>query len=148
MKHRIALAFIAGAAASSGLRALAESPAAAVVRHVDEAPVRTHPKGVARVRTLAAPADGTQSAFLAVLELDAGAGVPEHRDPTEEYVYVLEGGGTITIDGRAHALRPGHAVFMPANAQVSFQASADGPTRVLQVFAPAGPEAKYGAWVE
>lgn len=144
----ILASFAGGVLTATAFSALADdaAPPRGRVVHVDEAPVRTHPKGVARVRTLASPADGTQHAFVAVLEMDAGAGVPQHRDPTEEYVYVLEGGGTITIDGQAHAIAPGHLVYMPADSEVSFQGTADGPTRVLQVFAPAGPERKYDAW--
>ena len=84
-------------------------------------------------------------AFVGRLELAAGAAVPEHRDATEEYIVVLQGGGTMHIDGLAHTIAAGDAVYMPANALVSFT-NGPKPTVAIQVFAPPGPEAKYDAW--
>ena len=83
---------------------------------------------------------------ISYVEIKPGQVLPKHYHPGEEYIYVLEGGGEITIDGRAFPLSPGSGVFMPANAEVSFKATQDGRTRVLQVFAPRGPESKYDAW--
>ena len=45
-----------------------------------------------------------ENAFLGKLEMAPGGEVPEHRDPTEEYIHILEGGGVFTIDGRTHRL--------------------------------------------
>ncbi len=86
-----------------------------------------------------------ENAFLGHLEIAGGAGVPEHRDPTEEYIYVLEGGGTISIEDQTFQIGPGDTVFMPANAKVSFS-NGDATMRAIQVFA--GPESadKYEAW--
>lgn len=145
---RTAVVFVAGLGLGGGLVALAEErgerPPAVV--HLSEARSLVAPSGKATVHLLAGAAEGTEHAFLAVLDIAPGAGVPQHRDPTEEYIYVLEGGGEITIDGRKHALRAGSAVFMPADAEVSFAALPEVPTRVVQVFAPRGPESKYDGW--
>ena len=86
-----------------------------------------------------------EAAFLARLEMPAGGKVPLHRDPTEEYIHVLEGGGTITVDGAAHEIAPGDTVYMPADAEVTFAGGAT-PLVALQVFAGPEPAAKYGAW--
>src|SRR3990170_2336701 len=60
--------------------------------NVKNAPARMHPKSGAIIRTLASPdAQKTRSAFVAHMTIKAGAQVPEHRDPTEEYLYVLGG---------------------------------------------------------
>ena len=85
------------------------------------------------------------NAFVAELSMDAGAAVPEHADATEEYIHVLEGSGTITIDGDTYELAAGATVFMPAGAVVSFQ-NGDAPMRALQVFAGPEPAATYDAW--
>lgn len=145
---RPALVFLLGLACGGGLVAAqaARGPTPPAVVHLSEARTLVAPSGKARVHILAGAGQGTQSAFLGVLDVDPGAGVPKHRDPTEEYIYVLEGGGEITIDGRAFPLRAGSAVFMPADAEVSFQAMEGTPTRVVQVFAPRGPETKYDGW--
>lgn len=146
---RVGLVFFAGLLAGGaivGLKAEARGPTPPAVVHVDQVPARVAPSGKAKVRVLAGAGQGTQSAFVAVLDIEAGAGVPQHRDPTEEYIYVLEGGGDITIDGRSFPISPGSGVFMPANSEVSFQATTEGRTRVVQVFAPRGPESKYDGW--
>lgn len=106
-----------------------------------EAPQRVAPNGKG-VITLLARGDG---AFLGHLEMAAGGAVPEHRDATEEYLYILEGGGDLTIDGEHHRIGPGSTVFMPANALVSFQ-NGDAPLVAIQVFAGPAPAAKYDAW--
>lgn len=85
------------------------------------------------------------NAFVGRLEMAPGAKVPQHRDPTEEYIYVIEGSGTITIDGERSEVGPNTAIYMPAGAEVSFQNGA-APFVALQVFAKPGPEAKYLKW--
>ena len=86
-----------------------------------------------------------ENAFVGQLWIAPKAGVPLHRDPTEEYLIVLEGGGVLTMDGVDHILSKGSAVFMPARAEVKFR-NGDAPTVVIQVFA--GPESadKYQNW--
>jgi quercetin dioxygenase-like cupin family protein len=86
-----------------------------------------------------------ENAFLGKLEMAPGGAVPEHRDATEEYIHILEGGGEFTIDGQTHTVGPGTTIYMPANALVSFK---NGPARLvaIQVFAGPGPAVKYDAW--
>ncbi len=111
------------------------------VTAIEDADRRTAPSGKAKVTILARGLN----AFVARLEMDAGAAVPEHRDATEEYIHVLEGSGTITIDDTEYPLRAGGTVYMPANAKVSFQ-NGDAPLVGLQVLAGPEPAAKYDAW--
>ena len=142
LSHIFALAL--GVVGTLALTADAHSPLPAFIQNVEKATVQQHASGKARVRVLAGRDQGSTAAFVAHLEIDAGAGVPEHQDATEEFVFFLSGGGDITIDGKTTAVGAGDLVFMPANAVVSFSAKED--SRVLQVFAPTGPEAKYDAW--
>lgn len=146
LSRNLVIAFALGAVAASLPGAFASDPVPGHVVALDQAPKKAAPSGKTRVWTLADKSVGAQHAFLAVLEMDASAAVPLHRDQSEEYIYVLDGGGTITIDGVDHEIAPGHAVFMPANSEVKFTATDKGPTRVLQVFAPLGSESKYDAW--
>ena len=133
----------AGAAFVAGTLLGADTIRKGGVVSTDSAPVRVAPSGKARVQALSLP--GAQ-AFVGILELDAGAKVPVHRDADDEFVYVLEGGGALFLDGVRHDIKPGDLVTMPANAEVRFEAGSEGPSRVLQVFAPAGSAAKYDAW--
>ena len=141
------LAFALGAlltAAStshSGPASAASSESGGTILAASAAIRRSAPSGTARIDELARGGN----AFVGRLELDGGAGVPEHADPTEEYIVVLEGSGILTMDGVAHELSPGSAVFMPAGATVSY---ANGPDAMVAIQVFAGPESadKYATW--
>ncbi|MCA9651497.1 MAG: cupin domain-containing protein [Myxococcales bacterium] len=152
----IAAAFVLGACAATAVQSSASPPSTASsndapgpakheisppVTMAEQAETRVSPNGKARVTILARGIN----AFVAKLEMEAGAAVPEHRDATEEYIHVLEGSGTMMIDDQEHALAPGATVYMPANATVSFQ-NGDSPLVGLQVFAGPEPADKYDAW--
>ncbi|MCH9681903.1 MAG: cupin domain-containing protein [Deltaproteobacteria bacterium] len=152
----LAAAFVLGACAASAAQSSASTPpthapAASLsaspttlsppVTTAADAERRVAPSGKARVTILARGAN----AFIARLEMDAGATVPEHRDATEEYIHVLQGSGTIVVDDQPFALAPGSTVYMPANAKVSYQ-NGDEPLVGLQVFSGPEPAAKYDGW--
>ena len=113
----------------------------ATVTPFEAAQHRIAPSNKANIRVLAM---GTK-AFVGHLRMDPGASVPEHRDVSEEYVYVLQGTGTITIDGKAQTIAPGTTIYMPANAKVSYQ---NGPKEMvaLQIFTGTESAKKYDAW--
>ncbi|HJL17718.1 MAG TPA: cupin domain-containing protein [Sandaracinaceae bacterium LLY-WYZ-13_1] len=119
----------------------AGAPVEAEVRALADAPRREAPPGTASVAMLAR---GT-NAFVARLEMAPGAEVPEHQDADEEYIHVLEGRGTMWIDGVEHEVGPGATIFMPAGATVRFR-NGDAPLVALQIFAGPGSAAKYERW--
>ncbi|MEO1270018.1 MAG: cupin domain-containing protein [Myxococcota bacterium] len=106
-----------------------------------DAPIRYAPNGKAEVALYATG----REAFVGVLAMAPGAGVPMHRDPTEEFIYIMEGGGTITIDGEQFDAQAGNVIYMPAGSEVQF-ANGPRPLKALQIFANPGPETKYDAW--
>lgn len=113
----------------------------AQVRALSDAPRRRSPPGTATVALLA---QGNE-AFVGRLEMEPGATVPEHQDPDEEYVVILEGSGTITIDGVVSEVEPGSTIFMPAGSTVSYQ-NGDRRLVAIQVFAGPGSASKYDRW--
>ena len=117
------------------------TPAAASVVEREASELRIAPNGKASIRLLARG----NNAFVGMLWMDGGGGVPEHRDPTEEYIHILEGGGQLTIDGKTHTIGPGTTILMPPNSLVSY-VNGPKPLRALQVFAGPGPSAKYAKW--
>ena len=140
----LSLAFALGACTTAAVQHAvprAEAARAPTVLALADAPAADNPPRTARVHHLARG----DNAYLGRLEMAAGAAVPTHRDATEEYIYVLEGGGTMVIDGQTYAVSAGTTVFMPAHAEVSFQ-NGDAPLVGLQVFAGPAPAAKYDAW--
>lgn len=108
--------------------------------------IKNHPKG-ASVRILTDSSFSKKTKlFMAELIVPAEGKVPLHRDPADEYLFVLEGQGTIWIDEKSYELKAGSFVYMPAMAKVRFQSTGKKPFRVFQVFAPKGPETKYNSW--
>lgn len=77
-----------------------------------------------------------------ILELPAGANVPEHVHANEtELLYVLDGSGTMTIEGQPVAVTPTSVIQIPKNTKHAFTASA--AVRALQIYTPAGPEQRF-----
>jgi quercetin dioxygenase-like cupin family protein len=137
---------VCGACATAAVQGTAAAPAsivlpASVVVPLERAPVRTSPDGNTSLQVLARG----QEAFLGRLSIGADAAIPAHRDETEEYIHVLEGSGTVTIDGRAHAVAPGSTIYMAPGVEVSFR-NGPAPMTALQVFAGPEPARKYERW--
>lgn len=135
-------AFALGALTALTVSGLAAAPApAGKVTAAGQEESRSVGGGKARIDILARG----QNAFVGRLTLRGGAAVPEHRDATEEYIHVLEGTGTLTMDGKAYEVGPGSTIYMPAKAQVSY---VNGPKTMvaIQVFAGPEPAAKYDGW--
>jgi len=116
-----------------------------LITHLSEAPTRLHEKGGV-VKFLVDKDHGAKNGFMAILTVPPSGKVPEHRDESEEYLYVLEGEGTIWIEDKSYKIKKDDAVFMPANAKVKFEAGPKQMVKVLQVFAPQGSEEKYQKW--
>ena len=145
MRHAIP-GFLMGIALTLAISAYAQkappqTQSQASIVNMAKAPLRRAPSGKAELRILA---KGDQ-AFIGHLSMAAGAKVPLHRDESEEYIHILEGSGTITIDGHASTIGPGSTVYMPANAEVTFT-NDDKALKGLQVFAPPTSARKYDGW--
>ena len=112
------------------------------VQNLDQAPIKKHTKG-AEVRLLSK--GKSKRAFVAHLTVPAGGKVPLHRDTSEEMIYVLNGKGMIFIDGKKYEIKKNDFIYMPPNSEVRFE-NGTQPLKVLQVFAPMGPEKKYDGW--
>lgn len=95
-------------------------------------------------QTVATPFVLGEEAYVGILEIQAGASVPAHQDSTEEFIFVLEGEGKMTIDGEEYDVVANTFVYMPAEAEVSFTATTD--VKALQVFGGPEPGEKYQEW--
>lgn len=121
--------------------ATSEPTLPAAVTSLAQAEHRQKGGGAAQIWTLARG----RNAFLGKLEMAPGGKVPEHRDPTEEYIHILSGAGKFMIDGQSHEVGPGTTIYMPPGALVSFENGPE-PLVAIQVFAGPEPAAKYDAW--
>ena len=91
--------------------------------------------GTVRWRTLFS-ADRTDASgmVLGVAGFGPGGTLLAHRHAPAEFYFGLSGAGTVTIDGIDHALVPGVALFIPADAEHATVAGAEG-LRFLYGFA-------------
>lgn len=56
-----------------------------------------------------------QSGSITLFAFDKGQSLSEHTAPFDAFVMVLDGEFTITIGGKAHNVKAGEAIIMPAN---------------------------------
>jgi quercetin dioxygenase-like cupin family protein len=99
---------------------------------VEEAPRR----GDASWKTLISR-DRTDSAALTfgLLEMEPGESLRAHRHAQPEIYFVLEGSGAVTVAGEPREVRPGTAVFLPADEVHSIECTGPGRLRLAYVFA-------------
>jgi quercetin dioxygenase-like cupin family protein len=72
--------------------------------------------------------------LIAVTEMAPGARVGLHVQPDEqELLYVLEGGGRFTLDGKTTAVRTGDAILAQAGANFGLANTGASPLRYLVV---------------
>lgn len=73
-------------------------------------------------------ADRTNSSdfLLGVAEFPPHGTLQLHRHTAPEFYYCVSGSGVVTIDGVAHQVSAGSAVFIPGNAEHGVKAGADG----------------------
>lgn len=143
----VVLGFVVGTAVAPGAEVLARkgAPAAPIVKGSITKGSALCTRTAAHGKAWVTPWVAGKNAWLGRLDLAAGAKVPSHRDPTEEYIHVLSGHGTMTIDGETTTVGPGDTIFMPAGAEVSFQNGSEQLSAV-QVFAGPEPATKYATW--
>jgi quercetin dioxygenase-like cupin family protein len=101
--------------------------------------------GKARVRKLLTP-DNTHhtTAYLGILEADPGCEIPRHTHTSAEIMYVVSGGGVLTLaTAETFPFGPDTAIHVPEN--TPHQASFNTPdkTVIIQLYAPAGPEQRF-----
>jgi quercetin dioxygenase-like cupin family protein len=79
-----------------------------------------------------------------ILTLPANARVAEHVHASEtELLYILAGGGTMTVGGVDLSVTPTSVVQIPKNTKHAFTATS--AVRAVQIYTPAGPEQRFKA---
>ena len=66
---------------------------------------------------------------------------PDHSHVYDEVIYVLEGEGTLHIDGEHEPVTAGTCIHLPPLREHSLENSGEGPMKVVAVFHPAGDPA-------
>ena len=71
----------------------------------------SYQKGAIVSKTLIEKKTGTVTLFA----FDKGQGLSEHTAPFNALVYIIDGQANIIISGKAHGLKKGDMIIMPAN---------------------------------
>ncbi len=58
-----------------------------------------------------------------VFSFDMGQGLTEHNSPVDALIYLIEGEGTITVNGKVSEMQAGEIIAMPANSPHSVKAT-------------------------
>ena len=92
-------------------------------------------KGLAHWKTLVS-GDVTQSEALTmgIAKIPPNEALREHRHLQEEIYLVLEGTGSVTIDGKTRPVGPGTSGFIPGNVVHSCENTGEGDLRCAYVF--------------
>ncbi len=92
-------------------------------------------KGVFRRHPYYSEGDGVAPFTMIVeTEMEAGAYAGLHTQPEQhELLYILEGAGRFTIDGKSFDVKQGDALLAPAGANFALANPGDRPLRYLAV---------------
>jgi quercetin dioxygenase-like cupin family protein len=91
-----------------------------------------------RICIKAGSATGSNNLALGTQQVTVGAGIPTHRHlQMDEAFYVLEGGGTFTLNDARHAFEKGGTIFIPRNSWHGFS-NPDHELLLLWTVTPAG----------
>jgi len=87
--------------------------------------------------------EGTAAAHagLTLVSGDASARIERHlHDEADEVLYVEEGEGTMVVGTERIPVLPGSVLYLPHGVEHAFEPAGTAPLRMLQLYAPSGPE--------
>lgn len=100
----------------------------ALIRNIHEA--RLEPvamegvKGV-RMAVMVGRDDGAPHFALRQFEVEPGGHTPRHSHDYEHEVFIVSGSGTILLEGRERPIRAGDTIYVPADQEHQFKATAE-----------------------
>ena len=136
----VAASFIAGVKAAEGERR--------VIKNISEATTYVNPPKNARVTLLLEASEfDAPNASVSVSEFLPGAGVPKHAHADgDEILYLLSGKGTCIIEGKNYEVKKGDVLHLKKEREHSFKVTGKEPVKVVQIYAPGGPEQRFKKW--
>ena len=85
----------------------------------------------AAMKVLISPEQGWSDYVMRIIELDEGGFSPRHAHDWPHINFVVEGSGTLHVDGKDHAVRAGSYAYVPAGSLHQFQNAGQGPFRFI-----------------
>ena len=92
-------------------------------------------RGQVAFRTLFGEHPITPEFTAGTADLAPGGWLGHHRHEPAEMYYVLQGEGTLTIDGTEYAVGSGTAAYVPGNSEHGIRNTGEGSLRFIYVFA-------------
>jgi quercetin dioxygenase-like cupin family protein len=87
---------------------------------------------------------GSDAVSLGILEVASGTEIPRHtHDGSAEILYVLSGGGELTIGSEKIPFSADQAIQIPEDQPHAVRFSGGEKTVMVQIYAPAGPEQRF-----
>jgi putative monooxygenase len=98
------------------------------------------------VRTLLSPKTvGSSSGFMGVATIPGGDWISEHYHPySEEFIYVVRGRLTARLDGEAHQVDSGQALYIPINVKHRLMNEGDEEAFIVFHLGPLAPRPDMG----
>jgi len=75
----------------------------------------------AAIKVLIGPQQGWNDYVMRIIELDAEGYSPAHAHPWPHINYMIEGQGTLLIEGQAHPVQAGAYAYVPAGSHHQFK---------------------------
>lgn len=100
-----------------------------LIRNIDQVPMKpVQMAGVngATMAVMVGREDGAPTFALRQFRVDAGGNTPRHAHDYEHEVFIVSGGGTVLLGGEERPVRGGDVIYVPADAEHQFKASAEG----------------------
>jgi len=106
----------------------------AVIRNIHETPMSpVQMPGVdgAEMAVMVGREDGAPNFALRQFRVRPGGHTPRHSHDYEHEVFIVEGGGTVLLEGAERPIRAGDVIYVPAESEHQFKADASSGLRFL-----------------
>jgi len=109
----------------------AEQKEACVVKQAESVTARPVPAGTGtEIQVLVGPDDGAPHFAMRRFRMEAGGGMPRHRNRVEHEQYVLSGKARMVIGDETHVVTAGNVLYIPAGMPHSYEVL-EGPFEFL-----------------
>jgi len=105
-----------------------------LIRNIDETPLEPVPMDGAtgaKMAIMVGREHGAPNFALRQIEVEAGGHTPRHSHDYEHEVFVVDGQGTILLDGKDQPIRRGDVILVPPNEEHQFKAGDGESLRFL-----------------
>lgn len=85
----------------------------------------------AAMKVLIGAKEGWSDHVMRIVELGPDGYSPRHKHPWPHINYMVEGAGTLSVNGKEHAVEAGAYAFVPADAEHQFRNTGKGMFRFI-----------------